>query len=322
MLLTIFIVTDFKLSQNQTTYFSITSTDKNLKNHYVCYDTKNQLTSEILSHPDTTQYPLGYTDRKNNILYYVKKDGKCDQIYAYNMATKQEVQVTTALYAVNDMFVFKDVIYATAIVKGQRNVSFIAISKVDYKIKEISEIDLNVESITLRRTNPSIYFVGYNMEEQFDLIEDYEKNSSEQLKNAVSKVFSYNIENKQVTLEFESEDMIAEIAVMNEENTGIVKLSEDVFTPFKFYWFDLKRKKITEEVQFKNIVRIDDMAFSNDDLHLYFLGVIKTNNYNQNDVSQRAPNNYIFSYDMKTSAIKEVLTLEERFMNNFEITTD
>lgn len=322
ILLVIFGCTYNTLSQNETSYFSITSTDKNFKNHYFCYDINKKLKTEILSNSDTAQYPLGYTDKKNNILYYVKKDGKCDQIYSYNLKTKTEERLTTDLYAVNNMFVFKDVIYAAAMVKGQRNISLLAINKKNYEIRKISELDLNIESISLKKSDNLIYFVGYNMEEQLDLIEVYEKNNGEELKNATSKLFSYNIVNKKVNLEFESDKMIAQIAVMNKQDKALLKLSEEAFTPFKFYWFDLKSNKITDEFLLNDIVRIDDMAFSNDDNFLYFLGVKKSNSYNQNDVSQTAPSNYIYEYDIRTSVIKDILTLEDKYINNFEIIED
>lgn len=301
-------------------YFSITLTNKNYQNQYVCYDAKENILEHILTMPDTAQYPLGYTDKLSNKLYYIKKDGNGDQIYAFDIATKKEKKLTTDLYAVNDIFVFKDKIYVLAKIKGQKTISLIEISKNEYKSKVISDLDFNVESISFKKSSSTIYFVGYNMNEQLELNRDYEKNNGGgQLKNATSKLFSYNILKGVVNLEYKNDDYLMQIAVMNVENKALIKLSQDVFTESKFYWFDLEHKQFNEEIFFKDIVRIDDMDFSYDDRYLYLLGVKKTSSYNQNDVTQTAPSNYIYEYKIETKEIKPILTLKDLFMNNFEI---
>lgn len=301
-------------------YFSITATNKNFQNQYVCYNAKTNTLDYILNKPDTAQYPLGYTDKLSNMLYYVKKDGNCDQIFSCDLETKKEKKLTTDLYAVNDVFVFKDRIYALAKIQGQRTISLIEVSKRDYESKVISELDINVESVSFRKSTNTIYFIGYNMNEQLKLDKEYSKrNDGGQLKNATSKIFSYNILKDVVTLEYEDDDCFMKIAVMNNDNKAIIKISEDVFTKSKFYWFDLENHQFNEEIFFKDIVRIDDMDFSNDDRYLYLLGVKKTSSYNQNDASQTAPSNYLFEYKVDTKEIKPILTLKDMFMNNFEI---
>ena len=310
----------FNKSEKINTYFSITLTNKNAQNQYVCYDAKENILEHILTMPDTAQYPLGYTDKLSGMLYYIKKDGNGDQVYAYNIGTRKEKKLTTDFYAVNDMFVFKDKIYALAKVKGQKSISLVEISKNEYKTKVISELDFNVESISFKKSNSTIYFIGYNMNEQLELNEDYGKrNDGRQLKNAQSKLFSYNILKEEVNLECQNDDYFMQIAVMNDQNRAIIKLSTDVFTESKFYWFDLVHKQFNEEIFFKDIVRIDDMDFSNDDKYLYLLGVEKTSSYNQNDASQSAPSNYIYEYELEKKELKPILTLKDMYMNNFEL---
>ncbi|TCU67846.1 hypothetical protein EV204_11190 [Tissierella praeacuta] len=65
-------------------------------------------------------YPVGYKDYKNNKVYYSgSNNGLYDNLYEYNLNTKNKKQLTDGKFVFNDMYIIGDEIFVTAAAEGK-----------------------------------------------------------------------------------------------------------------------------------------------------------------------------------------------------------
>lgn len=106
-----------------------------------CYengvDLKNVHTVEYSS-----QYPLTIYDKRNEAIYYSDRvdnnGGYGDQLFYYDLKSKESVQLTDNIYAINYIFPVKDSVYMLGAMK---NTHYLTIIKYDLCTKELSVFD-------------------------------------------------------------------------------------------------------------------------------------------------------------------------------------
>ena len=92
------------LSIAVTSYNDNISPENGMTINVLKYDFKNDPVI-VGSVPYTSQYPLAVYDESDNCIYYSAKSSgtKGDQLWQYNIETKEEKQLTDSLFAINSL---------------------------------------------------------------------------------------------------------------------------------------------------------------------------------------------------------------------------
>ncbi|WP_312908358.1 hypothetical protein [Tissierella praeacuta] len=81
-------------------------------------DEKKVISFEELG--EVALYPVGYKDYKNNKVYYSgSNNGLYDNLYEYDLNTKNKKQLTEGKFVFNDMYIIGDEIFVTAAAEGK-----------------------------------------------------------------------------------------------------------------------------------------------------------------------------------------------------------
>lgn len=140
-----------------------------------CYDTASGDLKQMFSFPASAQYSLGFYDRAHQTVYYTQRQetdnalGYGDQIFAYDLNTQTETQLTTELFAVNDLFPAENRLYFAA---STARDGVIRLGYLDLTTGELSfwreDGDTFVETMTVDAAHNRVYYVGYSMQERND----------------------------------------------------------------------------------------------------------------------------------------------------------
>ena len=158
-------------------YISITCTTydqlntENMTTTIYQYIPKTGKTTEVFSFPYTSQYPLGVFDSHSNTVYYTKRDNlNHDQIFSFNLKTKESTQLTNNLRAVNQIVPTKDKIFFVASIN--RVLRLGAIDKNSGTVSYWGDEDTNVETITINPSTEKIYVSFFSYKEDREAIEN------------------------------------------------------------------------------------------------------------------------------------------------------
>lgn len=96
--------------------------------------------------PYTSQYPLTVYDEARDKVYYTSRipNTKIDQIFEYDPKTKEQVQITDTLGAINYMVPLERGLFVGALPLGADDI-FIRPYLLDYKSKKLTEIPFDAE---------------------------------------------------------------------------------------------------------------------------------------------------------------------------------
>lgn len=146
------------------------------------YIPKTGKATEIFSFPYTSQYPLGVFDSHSNTVYYTKRDTlNHDQIFSVNLKTKDSVQLTTNLRAVNQIVPTKDKVFFVASI--DRVLRLGVIDKNSGIISYWGDEDTNIETITINPNTEKIYISSFS----------YKKDREEIENQFISDEYSYSV---------------------------------------------------------------------------------------------------------------------------------
>lgn len=99
-------------------YLSITRTyiDEvdNMISEYFIYDIEDKKVEKIAETPYDSQHPIGIVDLYDNKLYYSNRIDSGDQLFSYDIKTKETTQLTYNLWAINYIIPTKDHIHLVA----------------------------------------------------------------------------------------------------------------------------------------------------------------------------------------------------------------
>lgn len=300
-------------------YISLTTTDMNYKNYYYSFELESYNTNEVLITDDTSQYPLGVIDFGNDEVYYTYRIDGADQIMSYNIEEKSAKKITSDLFATNQIIPVDRYLYLVS--TTNRN-NMLQLLKFDTKTNSyitITDDETMVSDITYCKSNNSIYFISYNWNDQIALNEKFEK-FPEQYPEALSStntISKYDCNSGEITKIFEDDISITKIS-MYDDNIALIKSSATLFSPKLFYLVSFSDNEVIEQVDFGDMVRIDNYSFGNKGL--YFTGIANPDkNFDPNSLDSIAPPNALYFMDINSREVTQLASFEDKFINNFVV---
>lgn len=125
---------------------------------------------EVYHFPLTAQYPLGVFHTYDRTLYYTKRDAsKCDQIFSYNLDTKEECQLTHQLFAVNYIIPTESHLFFVAARTDALHLG--VINKKTHVLSYWGDEDTTIETIALNPHTQKIYISAFSYSEDRKNIE-------------------------------------------------------------------------------------------------------------------------------------------------------
>lgn len=130
--------------------------------------------------PYTAQYPLTVYDEAHDKVYYTARipNTKVDQVFEYDPNTKEKVQVTDTLGAINYMVPLKQGLFLGALPSGADDL-FIRPYVLDYDSKELTEIlfdeELSINHLIYDQNSETIYMSAHDQVEHRRIIINQDK---------------------------------------------------------------------------------------------------------------------------------------------------
>ena len=250
-----------------------------IKNKYITFtltvDSNSELTSEIYQFnlndekvikiaeiPYTSQYPLTVYDKKHNVIYYTAKDssGKSDQVFSYNVETKEIYQITDSFYAINYIIPFDSKIFIAGASKNRRNV---VVSPYIYDLKKnkLRDIgwdnDLNISFVNYNPNSNEFIASGYSISKNLENIENQQNN----IPYIEPTNYLFSINEDQHSLLYETQESIKSVVINNENY---------YFSNYKQNLFKLNRNKNIQEIVLNGIKFEKIIYISEDNNTIYY----------------------------------------------------
>lgn len=234
---------DFKKSSSTSTMISMTITyfDKqndSFQSDIVLLDTKDNSTKTITRIPYTSQYPLAYYSKKNNIVYYTAcaKDGHGDEVLSYNCNTKKTSQLTNNFFAINYLFVTENGLFINAVLRGDSEI--VQPFFYDFQSKKINNLSWNndfyVRSAGKNEDSSQILIAGHSNKAKNAI---FDKGNIVGIDNYI---YQYDLQNFNRTELLKKEHCYID-DVAKENDILIYHIRNQIFHPnYKTYIRDLK----------------------------------------------------------------------------------
>lgn len=302
------------VGKNNKEYISITETHKNEEGQLIVslftFFTENNEVEKAIDFPFTAQYSLGAYDLADNIAYLSKDVNNVgDQIFSYNLETKEEEQITDNLFAVNYIIPTKDKVFFAACKLGQANVCLGAYDKNTKEIKYWgNDGDTNIENICLDEETASIYVSTYSeKEDRYNL----QHQTNDDLVIADHSIWKIDFELEDAMKLFTLPKKWARMILTNGSKILVIydHKYNDSATPSECIYYDLVENK---ELEFKlPPYRIEkgDASFSEDGKFLYVLSQLN---------SDEKRNLYKFNLEDKSYELL-FKSSENGFINNCQL---
>lgn len=295
-------------------YISITETHKNEEGQLIVslftFFTENNEVEKAIDFPFTAQYSLGAYDLADNIAYLSKDVNNVgDQIFSYNLETKEEEQITDNLFAVNYIIPTKDKVFFAACKMGQANVCLGAYDKNTKEIKYWgNDGDTNIENICVDEETASIYVSTYSeKEDRYNL----QQQTSDDFVIPDHSIWKISFDFEDETKLFTIPEKWARMLLINDSKLLVIydHKYNDSATPSECIYYDLEENK---ELEFKlPPYRIEkgDASFSEDGKFLYVLSQLN---------SDEKRNLYKFNLEDKSYELL-FKSSENGFINNCQL---
>lgn len=160
-------------------YISYTLTKQvgeDLKSEVHYYDLADGTDKIITELPYTAQYPLTVYDKVKEKVYYTSKVKNCDQVFEYDIKTKNHKQLTDSLSAINYIIPYEDTLLIIAVPKGS---NMITLQPFLYKDNTLTDIawdkDFNVSTLFYDLQSSDFILSGYSSSEDWRRIENQDK---------------------------------------------------------------------------------------------------------------------------------------------------
>lgn len=300
------------------TYISLTATSRDGECYFYTYDISSHNLSEIYKAPDTAQYPLGAVDKHQSNVYFTYRINHGDQLMQCDLKTGQIIQLTDDIYAVNQILPIGEKIYLVASTFAHPRLGLI---EYDSKTKSYEILTPNsdvVMQMTYDKMNNAIMFVSYDWQEQKDLQYAYEHRDRETesvAQNAKYTIYSCDIEEKNIEKLTEMKEMISMIDVDNTGEVLLLRIANSLFESRQNVFFSLKEEKILETISMPQIERVEGIAYSPDNMGIYFIGKLLVTQENNTATST----NELIYMDFATGKYERIVSFEDKYINNFYV---
>ncbi|GIP21956.1 hypothetical protein [Paenibacillus sp. J22TS3] len=297
-------------------YLSILITNgenEGMRSHVYEYDLSTRKTALRGEFKYTAQYPLGIYDAVHNKIFYIARngDGKSDQLFSMDLKTKETKQLTTNLFAVNELFVSgNEVILAAAS----------RLSK-DNHIKPIASYNIDTNKFRFwwdpDKDDTTVFLLKYNSsKDNFDVALYSWGDFFHKLEIANEKqkplvpptytVYEYEPDGTRKEALFTTKQELGFYALSNKKDEIIYSSAININKPKTVKIHDLKTGK---EQPFTVFSTISNLYYEPDDQALLVLGIYH---------DQRG----VYRYDRTTQKVEQVLLEPEKsYINDFQMMT-
>ena len=305
-------------STNSTMYISLTATSENGECHFYVYDIPSQNLTEIYKIPDTTQYPLGVVDKQQSNVYFTYRINHGDQLMRYDLRTKQVLQLTEDIYAVNQILPVGEKVYLIASTFTHPRLGLIEYDLTTSTYEILTPNTDVVMQMTYDKQNSNIIFASYDWAEQKKLQYEYEhKNGKKQsiAENAKYEIHNYDIITENITELVQTNEVIAAMDINNTGDTLLLRVANSLFEPRQNIFFSLKEKKFLDTIPVEQVKRLECIALAPDNAGIYFTGSLPSN---VEDEYSSHPNALIYM-DFSKGKCERIISFEDKYINNFWI---
>lgn len=263
--------------------------------------------TEIYKFPYTSQYPLGVFSTNDQAVYYTKRDdNNRDQIFRCDVKTKEEVQLTSDLRAVNQIIPTEKKVYFVASSKDQ----VLRLGMLDKHSGVISywgDEDTNVETITIDPKTEHIYISAFSYSQDREVIEKQFISDENKYSMPLFSVYETDYLFSKTQKLF-SKNAWIRILVVNMIDNKLIAIYDKEYNSeekSKAVAIDINSHEVEEFILPPERMQVDGASFSVDGKGLYVISVI-------ND--KRG----IYYYNFDSKEYSPIFISEDEFINNFQ----
>lgn len=318
IILFILIIAGTTCYQNQSddnTYISFTATSLNGECYYYTYDIASDQLTEVYKYSDYSQYPLGIVDKQTSSVYFMYRINRGDQLMKYDFQEKKLSQLTDDLYAVNQILSVEDKLYLIGSSFEHPKLSLIEYDLKTSNYEILTPISDVVRQMTYDKRNNRILFVSYNWEEQLKLKDAYEQEQTTIAKNAQHTIYGYDITTKNISELVQMDEVVTTMDIDKEGENLLLRTANSLFEPRQNIFFSLKDKKILNTLAIEQVTRLESIAFNPDNSGIYFTGLLSANSHE----NYPSPPNALIYMDFSTGTYENIVSFEDKYINNFVI---
>ena len=284
---------DTELKDVMSEYLSITETFEDMsgmiQSNVKCLniDSANVNDVQISTVEYSSQYPLTIYDRKQNVVYYservyVSDDDYGDQLFVYDLSTKESRQLTDNLYAVNYIFPEKDYVYMLGAVK---NTHYLTIMRYDLKTNTLIVFDetgeWSFDLFVYDVYNGRFYASACNTEEEYNCRERYNSRPEEEYDDKFTPasyiVFEFGDDFYNPKEIFHTESKYVRRIAPTPDGKLFITIADTipVMDPnYESYYLDISTGELSDAPAIDDATYVTEYVyfFPNDD-KIYFIGV-------------------------------------------------
>ncbi|WP_233280979.1 hypothetical protein [Paenibacillus algicola] len=296
------------------TYSEYATTDENgaIKTQILSYDTDTKKIKTVFQFDYTAQYPLGFYDKPNQLVYYTQRVGTDkdhgDQIFVKDLLSEKNTQLTDNLFAVNYIIPSGDQLFFVANVKGEQAIRLGAVDLNSMEMTLWGDDDILVEAITLDQNNKKIYASAYSLKErQYNLAHQDGPVGQNNFKMPTYTIYETDYNLKEKTKLFSNNYWIR--MLMNKEGHVIAfgdKKYNQGQVPSMVVDYDTGNKTISLSKWGTTRLQRGEANYSYDGSKIYAIAVVK---------NERG----LFEYDVKSNQFTALFTPTAGFINNIQV---
>jgi hypothetical protein len=265
-----------------------------------------------------SQYPLTVYDKQNDIIYYSERvyvdDDYGDQLFSYNIETKESVQLTDNIYAINYIYPVGDYIYMLG---AMQNTHYLTIMKYDLNTKEFSVFDndskWNFDLLIYDVYGDRLYATACDAKEEEDCRESYNSRPEEEYDdNYVPPdytIFEFGSDFYNPKQILHTENKYIRRIGATPDNRLFVTFADTlpVMNPtYESYYLDLKTDKLEDAPDIDNAAYVTEFVyFFPDGSKIYFIGA-----------DPESDTRGLCSYDTESKIVKLLYKSDVGYINN------
>lgn len=296
------------------TYSEYATTDENgsIMTQILSYDTATKQMKKVFQFEYTAQYPLGFYDKPNQVVYYTQRVGTDkdygDQIFVRDLSSEKSTQLTDNLFAVNYIIPSGDQLFFVANVKGERAIRLGAIDLTSNEMRLWGDDDKLVEAITLDHSNKKVYASAYSLKERnYSLIHQDGPAGQNNFKMPTYTIYETDYDLKEKTKLFSKNYWIR--MLMNKEG-HVIAFGDKEYNkgqiPSIVIDYDTARKTTSVSKWETTRLQRGEANYSKDGSKIYTIAIVK---------NERG----LFEYDVKSNKFTAIFTPTAGFINNIQV---
>jgi hypothetical protein len=325
LLMTVLLVTNLsacnpspKNGISSTDYLSVTysnwvtnEADGKITTQIWCFDCSTRENVKVFQFDYSTQYPLGYYDRKNRLVYYTRRIGDDtkhgDQIYVTDLSNGTETQLTDDLFAVDYIVPAQEEVFFAARPTGSQVIKLGSIDRRTHAISYWGDDDTNIEAITVDTRKEKIFISSYSETEMYYNLAHQDgpvgQNNMKLPTYTVSET-DYGFRN---TRELFSENMwIRTLMTTGDDLVALCDRKYNDAAPSTVDYYNLKTNARLQEEWKGERLQVGDANYSSDGKKIYSISSVG---------NQRG----VYECNLETMKFTPLIIQDSGFINNIQI---